>query len=43
MMGEYLAGKGYPMLQEEPLHCAISLLATVEALYRARAKLARIK
>lgn len=43
MMGDALAGRGYPMLQEEPLHCAISLLATVDELYRARTEIARLK
>ncbi len=37
IIGEALArGKPYPMLTEEPEHCAISLLATVVALYEAR-------
>lgn len=40
MMAEALAkGKPYPMLQDEPEHCAISLAATVAALWEARAKL----
>ena len=43
MMGEYLpTKKGYPMLQEEPEHCAGSLLATVAALYEARTDLCRL-
>lgn len=41
MIGEALAkGKPYPMLTEEPEHCAGSLLAVVAALYEARTKLA---
>jgi hypothetical protein len=36
------AGKPYPMLTEEPLHVAGSLLVTVENLYKARNKLARL-
>ena len=39
IMAECLASGGYPMLHEEPLHCAISMLATVAALYEARAEL----
>jgi hypothetical protein len=40
MIGEYLpTKKGYPMLQEEPEHCAGSILATVAALYEARTDL----
>lgn len=31
---------GYPMLAEEPEHCAISILSTVVSLYEARTKLA---
>lgn len=42
MMGEYLPTKrGYPMLHEEPEHCAQSMLATVLSLYEARSELAR--
>ncbi len=33
----------YPMLREEPLHCAVSMLATVEALWAARKEVARLK
>lgn len=44
MMGELLPKKGgYPMLQEEPEHCAQSLLAVVAALYEARTELARFR
>lgn len=39
MIGEGLAGKGYPMLQDEPVHCAQSILVTVAALYEVRTKL----
>lgn len=43
MIGEYLpTKKGYPMLQEEPEHCAGSILATVAALYEARSNLLRL-
>lgn len=41
MMADGLARTGYPMLQEEPEHCAQSLYATVAALYEARTELAR--
>ena len=36
IMAENLLDKGYPMLAEEPEHCAQSLLSTVAALYEAR-------
>lgn len=40
MIGEALAsGKPYPMLQEEPLHCAITMLSVVNSLYEARTAL----
>lgn len=43
MIGEYLTTKkGYPMLQEEPEHCAGSILATVAALYETRTDLCRL-
>lgn len=43
IMGEQLAaGQPYPMLQEEPVHCAESLLAVVAALYEARTQLAKV-
>lgn len=35
--------RGYPMLQEEPEHCAITMLAVVNALYKTRTELARLK
>ncbi len=42
LMGEALRdGKPYLMLQEDPKECAASMLATVEALYRARTDLAK--
>lgn len=41
LMAEALSkGREYPMLQEEPEHCAVSMLATVAALYEARTALA---
>lgn len=44
IMGEALPKKGgYPMLQEEPEHCAGSILATVAALYEARTEIERWK
>lgn len=40
MIGESLArGQPYAMLQEEPEHCAGSMLATVAALYETRREL----
>ena len=42
MIGEFLAkGEPYPMLQEEPEYVAGSLLATVAALWEARAALSK--
>lgn len=40
MIGEALVkGEAFPQLSEEPEHCGQSILATVEALYRARTAL----
>lgn len=40
IIGEHLVkGRPYPMLQDEPEHCGLSILATVAALYEARAML----
>ncbi len=40
LMAEALAKKGaYPMLEEDPRHCAESMAATVESLWKARALL----
>ncbi len=33
----------YPMFKDEPLYCAMSMLATVEALWAARKEVARLK
>lgn len=42
MMAEALAKTGrYPMLAEEPRHCATSIAATVKALWKARVLLRR--
>lgn len=44
IMGECLMKKGgYPMLQEEPEHCARFILAVVSALYEARTELASLR
>ena len=41
-IGEYLAaGRTYHMIGDEPLHVAVSLLTTVEALYKLRNILAK--
>lgn len=37
------ARKPYPLLQEEPEHCAESMLATVAALYAARLEIAQLR
>lgn len=39
IMADLLAkGKPYPMLQEEPEHCAVSMLAVLAALWELRTK-----
>ena len=38
MADAFAAGRPYPMLREEPRHCAGSLYAVVEALWKARAE-----
>ncbi len=44
IMAENMVKKrGYPMLVEEPWHCAISIMATVACLWEARAALAESK
>lgn len=43
-IGEALCrGRAYQMLTEEPAHCGESILATVEALWKARTEIARLK
>lgn len=43
MMAEAMAnGRQYQMLHEDPMECAISLAATVEALWKARAALTKM-
>lgn len=37
------AGKPYPMLTEEPQHCAETMLAVLAALWSARTELAKLK
>lgn len=44
IMADTLArGKPYLMLTEEPEHCAMSMYAVLESLWKARAELARLK
>lgn len=44
LMGETLMrGKKYHMFEEEPEHCAVSLLVTVESLWKARLEIERLK
>lgn len=44
LMAERLAvGKKYPMLDEEPEHCAGTMLSVLESLWKARSELARLK
>lgn len=38
-----MRGKKYPMFEEEPEHCATSLLVTVELLWKARLKIKRLE
>lgn len=37
------SGRGYPMLQEEPEHCAGSIYAVLESLWKARSELVRLR
>ena len=37
------AGKPYPMLADEPQHCAETMLAVLASLWEARSELARLK
>jgi hypothetical protein len=42
MMAEALAaGRPYPMLVDEPQHCAETMLAVLETLWKARTRLGR--
>ena len=44
LIAEALAGgRPYPMLQDEPEHCAGTMLAVLEALWKARTKFARLR
>jgi hypothetical protein len=44
LMADALAsGRAYPMLQEEPEHCAGSLLSVLESLWKARRRLAELE
>lgn len=44
MIAEQMAaGKPYPMLQEEPEHCAETMLSVLEALWKARTDLDRVR
>lgn len=44
LMADRLAsGKPYPMLAEEPQHCAMTMLAVLESLWKARTEMARLK
>lgn len=38
-----LKPRGYPMLAEEPEHCAGSMLSVLESLWKARAQLAKFR
>jgi hypothetical protein len=43
-MAENMVKKhGYPMLAEEPLHCATSIMGTVASLWETRARLAALE
>lgn len=43
MATQLAAGKPYPMLAEEPQHCAITMLAVIESLWKTRMELGRLK
>jgi hypothetical protein len=42
-MADCLTSGGYPMLHEEPEHCAISIYSVLESLWKARSELARLR
>lgn len=44
LMAERLAkGEPYPMLADEPQHCAGTMLSVLESLWKARARLAKLE
>ncbi len=44
LMAERLAaGKPYPMLQDEPAHCAATMLSVLESLWKARTRLEKLE
>ena len=44
LMAEALAcGRPYPMIQEEPEHCAVTMLSVLESLWKARTELIRLR
>ena len=44
LIAEHLAsGKKYPMLAEEPEHCAGSMLSTVASLFKARTQIRKLE
>lgn len=43
MIAEALLSKGYPMLIEEPAHCALSMLSVCSSLYEARTRIAKLE
>ena len=42
MANQLAAGKPYPMLADEPQHCAETMLAVLEALWKSRTKLQKL-
>lgn len=42
MADRLAAGHPYQMLQDEPEHCAISMLSVLESLFKARTELAKL-
>jgi len=43
MANRMASGQPYPMLTEEPEHCACTMLAVLESLYKTRTELVRLK
>ena len=43
MANQLAAGKPYPMLQDEPAHCAMTMLSVLESLWKARTEVERLK
>lgn len=43
MAASLAAGKPYPMLNEEPQHCAETMLSVLESLWKARTEISKLR